>query len=94
MNESSVFLFSGRRIMANRGKEIDNEILSQTLQVLLTSTPFLSNRCIFYFFCHWFSIKFLKRYLLCSFVYICDVLALNIRHKPFLTLLGNRSSYS
>ena len=87
--------------MANRGKEIDNEILSQTLQVLhgrakkmMINFSFLSNRCIFYSFCHWFSIKFLKRYLLCSFVYICDVSALNIRHKPFLTLLGNRSSYS
>ena len=69
----------------------------------LTSTPwakkminfsFLSNRCVFYSFCHWFSIKFLKRYLVCGFVYICDVLALNRRHTPFLALLGDRSAYS
>ena len=29
-----------------------------------------------------------------GFVYISDFLALNRRHKPFLALLGGRSSYS
>ena len=29
---------------------------------------FLSNRCVFDSFCHWFSIKFLKRYLVSGFI--------------------------
>ena len=29
---------------------------------------FLSNRCVFDSFCHWFSIKILKRYLLSGFI--------------------------
>ena len=62
--------------MANRGKEFD----VTNFESNLTSTPwakkmminfsFLSNRCVFYSFCHWFPIKFLKRYLGCGFVYI------------------------
>ena len=76
--------------MANRGKEID----IRNFESNLTSTPwakkmminfsFLSNHCVFYYFCHRFSISFLKRHLLCGFVYISDFLALNRRHKPFL----------
>ena len=62
--------------MANRGKEID----IRNFESSLTSTPwakkmminfsFLSNRCVFDSCCHWFSIKFLKRYLVCGFVHI------------------------
>ena len=89
--------------MANKGKEID----IRNFESNLTSTPwakkmtinfsFPLDRSVFYSFCHqdWFSIKFLKRYLVCGFVYISDdFLALNRRHKPFLALLDDRSSYS
>jgi len=87
--------------MANRGKEID----IRNFESNLTSTPwakkmtinfsFSLDRSVFYSFCHWFSIKFLKRYFVCGFVYISDfTLALNRRHKPFLALLDDRSPYS
>ena len=76
--------------MANRGKEIDIRNLESNLRStqwakkMMINFSFLSNRCVFYSFCHRFSISFLKGYLLCGFVYICDVLALNRRHKTFL----------
>ena len=89
--------------MVNRGKEIDINI--RNFESNLTSTSwakkmtinfsFLSNRCAFHSFCHWFSMKFVKsvsRVWFC--LYISDFSALNRRHKPFLALLGDCSSYS
>ena len=58
---------------ANRRNELD----IKNLELDLTSAPwakkkinssFFSNRCAFYSFCYWFSIKFLKRYLVSGFI--------------------------
>ena len=88
--------------MVNRGKEIDIDIRNFEPNVTSTSWAkkmtinfsFLSNRCAFHSFCHWFSMKFAKNGISCVVLFIFDFLALNRRHKPFLALLGDCSSYS
>ena len=64
--------------MVNRGKEIDIDI--RNFESNLTSTSwakkmtinfsFLSNRCAFHSFCHWFSMKFVKNGISCVVLFI------------------------
>ena len=61
-------------LMANRR----NELGIRNFEANLRSTSwaknkriyfsFLSNRCVFYSFCHWLSKKFLKRYFVRDFI--------------------------
>ena len=65
--------------MANRGKEIDirnfESNLTNTTWVkkMMINFLFLSNRCVFDTFCHWFSIKFLKRGISCVVLFIYPI---------------------
>ena len=60
--------------MANRGEEIDIRNFESTListpwaKKMMINFSFLSNRCVFYSFCHWFSIKVYKLYLVSLFL--------------------------
>ena len=61
--------------MVNRGKEIDiinfESNITSTLwaKKMMINFSLLSDRCVFYSCCRWFSIKFLKRCLVCGFLF-------------------------